>query len=192
MLGYLQMRSQIAIAVLASWAAASAVGCGEPNVSVDAPVSLPVDAPDLALRGVAFARLADGRVVARGTAERLDYTRAGGRLVASLAAASIVPDPGSQLSSLGTLRCRAPAVQGTLTNRQGHASGGVNVEAQRGDRGFTEAADYDRDLVRSSHPVRADGPGYQVRSHGLVARTDGSDLRLDHGVSGTLELEAAR
>ena len=90
------MRSQCAIVLTVPLL----VACESANVSH---TSLPDDAPDLALRGVAFARLADGRVVARGTAEHLDYRRAGGRLVAFASAASIAPQGGTGLASFGTV-----------------------------------------------------------------------------------------
>src|SRR6059058_4817563 len=101
------MRSQCAIALAASVAAACS---GNPTTSTISHVSLPEDAADLSLRGVAFARLTEGRVVARGTAEHLDYRRAGGRLVAFASAASIEPQGGTGLASFGTLYFAAPHV----------------------------------------------------------------------------------
>ena len=150
------------------------------------------DAPDLSLRGVAFARLADGRVVARGTAEHLDYRRAGGRLVAFVGAASMVPEAGTGLASFGTLYFAAPHVDGEIANRHGNAWGGVNLDTGRGDRAFTEAVEYDGAVLRSDKKVTAHGPGYRVQGNGLVAQADGSSVRLTQGVAGQMRMEARR
>src|SRR5207244_13439789 len=131
------MRSQCAIVL----ALPLAMACESANVSH---TSLPSDAPDLSLRGVAFARLADGRVVARGTAEHLDYRRAGGRLVAFASAASIEPQGGTGLASFGTLYFAAPLVDGEIANRHGNAWGGLHLGPARGDRPLTEAVGDDR------------------------------------------------
>jgi hypothetical protein len=149
-----------------------------------------VDAPDLALQGVAFARLADGRIAARGTAERLDYHRAGGRLVAAQGAATIVPERGTGLADFGTIHFLAPRIDGEIASRRGNAQGGVNLDTGRGDSADTEAVDYDGDIVRSATRVKAHGPGYTVEGNGLLARTDGSSVRLVQGVHGQLQLEA--
>src|SRR5205814_6743264 len=121
------MRSQCAIVL----AVPLVVACESANVSH---TSLPDDAPDLALRGVAFARLSEGRVVARGTAEHLDYRRAGGRLVARTGAASMVPEAGTALASFGTLYFAAPHVDGEIGSRRSNAWGGVNLNTGRGDK----------------------------------------------------------
>src|SRR5437763_1448148 len=115
------MRSQFALVVAVSLA----VACETATVSHN---STPVDAPDLSLKGVAFARLSEGRVVARGTAEHLDYRRSGGRLVATTGAASLEPEPGSGLVSFGTLHLAAPQVDGEVANRRGTATGGVHLK----------------------------------------------------------------
>src|SRR5438045_8959985 len=94
------------------------------------------DAPDLSLRGVASARLSEGRVVSRGTAKTVDYRRAGGHLVASDGAATIAPDSGTELASFGALHVRAPFIDGDVgegSHRHGMAWGGVNLDTGRGD-----------------------------------------------------------
>lgn len=148
------------------------------------------DAPDLSLRGVAFARMSEGRMVARGTAAKLDYRRSGGRLKAEEGAAQLVPDPGTALASLGALRVRAPLSEGEIVSRRGDAWGGVSLDAERGDQARTEAVHYEGDTVRSQTPVAARGPGYVVDGHGLNARTDGSRIDLTSGVQGQLQMEA--
>ncbi len=154
-------------------------------------ISLPEDAPDLSLRGVAFARMSEGRMVARGTASRLDYRRSGGRMNAEQGAAQLVPEkPGTGLASLGALRLGAPFIDGEIANRRGNAGGGVSLDAERGDQARTEAVHYDGDIVSSQTPVAARGPGYVVDGHGLNARTDGSRIDLTHGVQGQLQMEA--
>jgi hypothetical protein len=154
------------------------------------PVSIQMDAPDLSLRGVAFARLSEGRVVARGTAEHLDYRRAGGRLVAYVGAASLEPEPGSGLAAFGTLYFAAPHVDGEIANRRGNAWGGVNLDTGRGDRAFTEAVEYDGTVLKSEKKVTAHGPGYRVQGNGLIAQSDGSWVRLTNGVVGQMQMEA--
>jgi hypothetical protein len=180
------MRSQILAAVMEILLT---VACETANVSH---TSAPVDAPDLSLESVAFARLTEGRVVARGTAEHLDYRRAGGRLVAYVGAASMEPEPGTGLASFGTLYFAAPHVDGEIANRRGTAWGGVNLDTGRGDRAFTDAVDYDGTVVRSDKKVTARGPGYRVQGNGLVAQADGSAVRLIDGVTGQLQMEASR
>src|SRR5437870_9905666 len=177
------MRSQLAFAVVLSLAPA----CETASVSH---TSLPSDAPDLSLSGVAFARLSEGRVVARGTAEHLDYRRAGGRLVAYVGAASIEPQAGTGLASFGTLNFAAPHVDGEIANRRGNAGGGVNLDTGRGDRAFTEAVEYDGTVLRSEKKVTAHGPGYRVQGNGLLAQADGSAVRLTNGVVGQMQMEA--
>ena len=150
------------------------------------------DAADLSLHGVAFARLSEGRVVARGTATQLDYRRAGGRLIASNGNATMVPEPGTGLASFGAIHFTAPRIDGEVANRRGSAAGGVNVDTSRGDQVATEAVQYDGATVRSNSKVVAHGPGYRVQGNGMVAATDGSSVRLTSGVSGQLEMEARR
>lgn len=186
------MGSQSASPVFPALALAFAAACGK---AADAPVSsfsTPVDAPDLSLTSVAFARLAEGRVVARGNAERLDYRRTGGRLEAVDGAAAINPQPGSGLAEFGTVRFSAPQISGEIPNRRGNASGGVRLETLRGDTARAERVGYDGDLLQSDVPVQARGPGYQVEGNGFSAKTDGSDIRLTHGVRGRLQMEARR
>jgi hypothetical protein len=186
------MGSQSATPVFAVLALAFTAACGK---TVDAPVSsfsTPVDTPDLSLTSVAFARLSEGRVVARGNAERLDYRRAGGRLEAVDGAAAINPEPGSGLADFGTIRFNAPHIDGEVPSRRGNATGGVRLETLRGDTARAQRVGYDGDLVQTDVPVQARGPGYQVEGNGFSARTDGSDIRIIHGVRGRLRMEARR
>lgn len=141
---------------------------------------------------MAFARLSDGRLVARGTAIHLDYRRAGGRLIATDGAVTIVPEPGSGLASYGVLHVSAPHVEGEVANRRGDGSGGVRLDTGRGDHAESEAAHYDGTTVRSDTRVVAHGSGYSVESNGMVAQVDGSAVRLTRGVRGKLELEGQR
>jgi hypothetical protein len=168
--------------------AALAGACGKENTLVSPSTS--VNAPDLSLRGVAFARTADGRVTARGTAVHLDYRRAGGQLNAEVTAMTLVPQAGSRLATFGLLHFAAPHATGELQARHGNAWGGVRFSATRGDRGATEAVEYDGDLIHGEQPVALSGPGYAMNGHGLLMRTDGSSLSLTHGVTGTLQSEA--
>src|SRR3982751_5637917 len=105
------MWSQFAIS---SAAAALFLGCGRtPAPSQDlSDHSSPAVAPDLTLHGVAFARLSDGRIAARGTARGLAYYRAGGRLDAATAAASLHPDADTGYSMFGDVYLTAPQVAG--------------------------------------------------------------------------------
>ncbi|MCA1829184.1 MAG: hypothetical protein ABR567_20115 [Myxococcales bacterium] len=141
---------------------------------------------------MAFARLSEGRVVARGTAEHLDYRRAGGRLVATAGAASMEPQPGTTLASFGTLHVTAPHADGEIANRRGTAWGGVDLDTGRGDRGSTEAVEYDGVVLRSEKKVIAHGPGYRVEGNGLIAQADGSSVRLTNRVTGQMQMEAQR
>ncbi|HET9754084.1 MAG TPA: hypothetical protein VFP52_14020 [Myxococcales bacterium] len=141
---------------------------------------------------MAFARLSEGRVVARGNAERLDYRRTGGRLEAVNGAAALYPQPGSGLAEFGTMRFSAPHVDGEIPERRGNASGGVRVDTTRGDTARAERVGYDGDVLQTDVPVQARGPGYQVDGNGLFARTDGSEVRLTRGVRGRLQMEARR
>lgn len=185
MIAFLQMRSQCAILL----ALAGSACTGNEITSEMSRLSPPADKPDLSLRGVAFARLSEGRVVSRGTAEHLDYRRAGGRLQASTAAASMEPEAGTGLASFGTLYFAAPHVEGSVTDKRGSAWGGVNLDTGRGDRSFTDAAQYDGEFVRSTSKVKARGPGYKVEGNGLLAAADGSSVQLVKGVKGALEVE---
>jgi hypothetical protein len=137
---------------------------------------------------VAFARLSEGRVVSRGTAERLDYRRSGGRLLASGGAAMIYPQPGAKLASLGALRFTAARLEGEVPTRRGTASSGVRLDATRGDTARTEQVHLDGDLLRTDTSVSASGPGYRVESNGLLARTDGSAIQFTRGVKGELQV----
>jgi lipopolysaccharide export system protein LptC len=185
------MWSQFAIS---SAAAALFLGCGGTRApSQDlSDHSSPAAAPDLTLHDVAFARLTDGRVAARGTARVLDYYRAGGRLAATVAAASLHPDADTGYAMFGDLQLAAPRVAGDLGSKRGSASGGVTFRAARGDRGETERLLWDgpADRLSGDRPVAAEGPGYVVRSEGFSARADGSDVTLTGGVAGTLQPDA--
>ena len=183
------MRSQCAILLLFSAGTACAGKSASQELSH---LSLPEDSPDLSLQGVAFARLSEGRLVARGTAGHLDYRRAGGRLIANTAAATIVPEPGTGLASFGTLHVQAPEVAGEIGNRRGDARGGVRLDTGRGDHATTDAIHYDGVAVTSETKVVARGPGYSVQSNGMVAQADGSAVHLTRGVQGRLDLEAQR
>jgi hypothetical protein len=154
--------------------------------------SPPSDAPDLVLHDVAFARLADGRVTARGTATELGYRRAGGRLDAKLPAATLYPEPATGYAMFGQVRVSAPNGEGDLTTKRGTATGGVRFQAARGDRGTTERVLWDgpADLLSGDREVVAQGPGYAVRSRGFSARADGRDVTLTGGVTGTLQPES--
>jgi hypothetical protein len=184
------MGSQTASAVLGVVALALAASCGNaisPQISA---ISTPADAPDLSLHGVALARLSEGRIVARATADRLDYQRAGARLQASRGSCIIQPDPGSRLAVFGSLHFVADRVDGEIANRKGVASGAVRVDAERGDVARTERIYYDGDFLRSDARVDAAGPGYRVEGSGLLARTDGSVIQLTDGVKGQLQMES--
>jgi agmatine/peptidylarginine deiminase len=150
-------------------------------------VNSPESAPDLSLRGVAFARSADGRITARGTAAHLDYRRAGGQLNADVTAMTLVPQPGSQLATFGLLQFVAPKVKGEVQAKHGNAWGGVKFNSTRGDRGATEEVEYDGDLITSDKPVALAGPGYVMHGNGMILNADGSSMRLTNGVTGTLE-----
>ena len=183
------MRSQRTASVVLSLVAACA---GRSQTGATTLNSTVKDAPDLSLQGVAFARLSEGRLVARGTAKTVDYRRAGGHLVASDGAVSLSPDSGTELASLGTLHVTAPSIDGEVTNRRGNAWGGVRLVTDRGDKGFTEKVAYDDPFVRSQTPVDASGPGYRVHGNGMIAKADGSSVVLTKGVKGNLEMEAGR
>jgi hypothetical protein len=151
-----------------------------------------MDAPDLSLREVAFARLSEGRVVARGTAEHADYRRAGGRVLATTAAATLIPDARSGIAPFGALHFTAPHLDGEIGNRHGTAWGGVTLDTGRGDHALTEAAAYDGAVIHSETRVTAHGPGYRVEGNGLVAQADGNSIQLTHGVRGQMQMEAER
>ncbi|TMB07547.1 MAG: hypothetical protein E6J64_04835 [Deltaproteobacteria bacterium] len=152
--------------------------------------SPPAETPDLTLHQVAFARLSDGRVVARGTARELAYHRTtGGRLEGQAVVAALQPGPGTGYAMFGETLLTAPRVEGDLGTRRGAASGGVTFRASRGDHGTTDRLRWDgpADRLSGDRPVEAQGPGYQVRSQGFSARADGSDVTLTGGVAGTLQ-----
>jgi hypothetical protein len=148
------------------------------------------DAPDLSLKGVAFARTSEGRIAARGTAARLDYRRPGGRVDAEVTAMTLFPQPGSQLASFGQLGFSAPHAKGEVTARRGTAFGGVDFASSRGDRGRTDAVELDGDTLHGETPVVLTGPGYQMQGRGLIATADGKTVGLTNGVTGTLQTEA--
>jgi len=185
------MGSQNVRAVLGVLVPALAWGCGNSANPPVSSISSP-DVPDLSLQGVAFARLSEGQVVARGTAARLDYRRGGGRLVASGATAVVQPAPGSSLAAFGTLRFVAQDAAGEVSNRRGSASGGVRFDAARGDTALTERIEYDGDFLRGNAPVAAHGPGYRVNGNGLLARVDGSAIQVTSGVEGQLQMGGPR
>jgi len=166
--------------------------CGNAVSPTVSAISAPVDAPDLSLQGVAFARLSEGQVVARGTADRLDYRRAGGRVVASHGGGLVYPLPGTSLAQFGTVQFVANHFDGEVPNRRGTASGNVRMHTARGDTATTERIDCEGDLLRSSVPVAAKGPGYRVEGNGLLAKTDGTSIQLTQGVKGQLEVEGRR
>jgi hypothetical protein len=143
------------------------------------------------LHQVAFARTADGRVTARGTADELGYRRAGGRLDARVAAATLYPEPSTGYAMFGAVQVDAPRAEGDLSSKRGTGSGGVTFRAARGDHGTTERILWDglHDQLSGDREVIASGPGYAVRSHGFSARADGSDITLTGGVSGILQPE---
>jgi hypothetical protein len=113
-------------------------------------------------------------------------------MVASDAAATIVPEPGTGLASFGVLQVKAPQVEGEIASRRGDATGGVHLDTGRGDHATSDAAHYDGATVRSDTRVVAHGPGYSVESSGMVAQGDGSSVQLTRGVQGRLDLEARR
>ena len=138
---------------------------------------------------IAFARLSEGRVAARGTARVLAYQRASGRLDARIAASSLFPEEASPSGMFGETRLTAPRVDGDLVNKRGSASGGVTFRTTRGDAGKTERVFWDgtADRLSGDRAVDAQGPGYAVKSQGFSARADGSDVTLTGGVIGTLQ-----
>jgi len=156
--------------------------------------SPPSDSPDLLLHDVAFVRLADGRVTARGTATQLGYRRAGGRLDAKSPAAALYPEPSTGYAMFGQVQVSAPSGEGDLTTKRGTATGGVRFQAARGDRGTTERVFWNgpADQLSGDREVVAQGPGYSVRSRGFSARADGRDVTLTGGVTGMLQPEADR
>jgi len=155
-------------------------------------VSTPADAADLSLSRVAFARISEGRLVARGTADRLDYKRAGGRMHADRMAAQVLPQSGTGLAALGVLRLAAPKVDGEIASHRGRAWSGVSLDAERGDTARTDVAEYEGDTVRSHTPVAVRGPGYRIDSATFAARTDGSVIEFSKAVTGEMEMEARR
>ncbi len=166
------------------------LACGQGVGSSGSTVSTPEDSPDLTLQSVAFARMSEGRVVARGTARTLDYRRQGGRLLATEGAVTLEPGANAGFAAFGAMTLRARTVDGEVSGKRGTARGDVRLDAARGDRARTEQLDYDGPVVRTESPVDGQGPGYTVHSEGLLARTDGSSIQLTHHVNGTLEVGA--
>src|SRR3954462_4460428 len=158
------MGSQSAKSCFPALALALAAACGEPPDAPDASLSTPADTPDLSLTAVSFARLSEGRIVARGNAEKLDFRRAGGRLHATNGGGVISPAPGTSLAELGTLRFTARSFAGEIQNRRGSAQGAVRLDTARGDTVTTERVAYDSDVVHTDARVQARGPGYHVDS----------------------------
>jgi hypothetical protein len=186
------MGSQNARACFPALALIFGAACGEPAGAPVSSLSTPADAPDLSLTAVSFARLSDGRIVARGNAQQLDFRRAGGRLHAMQGAAAIVPEAGTSLAEFGTLRFTAPAVEGEIGNRRGTARGGVRLDTARGDTATTDRVAYDAEVLHTDAAVQARGPGYRVAGGGLAAKGDGSDIRLLGGVRGQLQVGGRR
>ena len=144
------------------------------------------------MQGVAFARSSEGQLVARGTAERLDYRREGGRLEASRGSAIIHPTPGSSLATYGTIRVLAREAEGEVPNARGTARGGVRVDTARGDSALTDRVALENSVLKGDAPVAARGPGYRVNGTGFSVRTDGTAVRVGGGVRGQLQMEPAR
>jgi lipopolysaccharide export system protein LptC len=169
--------------------AALATACGKAKTPIvtNSSVNIAPDAFDLSLRGVAFARSAEGRITARGTASHLDYRRAGGQLNAEVTAMTLVPQPGSRLATFGLLHFTAPHVKGEVQAKHGDAWGGVRFESARGDNGATDEVEYDGDQITSGKPVALAGPGYTMHGNGMILQADGSAMRLTNAVTGTLE-----
>lgn len=192
MIAFLQMRSQNQGAGLAVVGVLFGLACGKPVAPSVSSVYPHAEDPDLVLRQVAFVRVTEGRITARGTAAELEYRRAGGRMEARKTAAVLIPAPGT--SDYGRLHLQAPAVEGEVPARRGAASGGVRIEADRGDVATAETLIWEgaQGLVRSDQPVAAEGPGYRVGGNGLVARDDGRWIELLGGTQGRLEAEASR
>src|SRR5260370_42279867 len=134
----LQMRSQFSITAGTVFAVACAEKASDSVMSV---TSTHDAAPDLSLERVAFARISEGRVVARGTADRLDYRRAGGRVTAADGSAFMEPTKG--YTSYGTLHFTAPAADGEISGRSGVATGGVHLDTAHGDAAATERVEYE-------------------------------------------------
>jgi hypothetical protein len=190
-LAYLQMRCQPATASFAlSLVCGASLACGQSNSAVSpiTSASTPESGPELSLSGVAFVRTVEGRVIARGTASRLDYRRAGGRLDANVTAMTLLPQPGSRTASFGAMSFSAPHATGEVVEKRGLAWGGVKFSSTRGDKAATEAVEYGDDLIHGEKPVVASGPGYSMKGNGLVAKADGSEASLTNGAGGTLEV----
>src|SRR5260221_11205422 len=114
------MRSQLVTLAALSAAAFSRLAV-DPTISTASKLA---GDPDLTLREVAFARLSEGRVVARGTAGQLDYRRAGGPVIAPHVHATMSPEPGAGAASFRPLHLGAPHAAGGSRSRHGRASGG--------------------------------------------------------------------
>src|SRR2546430_15869387 len=115
-------------------AAALLLGCGAPtapsqDVSDRSP---PAETPDLTLHQVAFARLSDGRVVARGTARELAYHRTtGGRLEGQAGAAPPPPRAGARHRRVGETPPPPPPGADGPGPPRGGAPGGAGGPAPR-------------------------------------------------------------
>src|SRR5471032_3405741 len=110
------MRSQPTKFAVIALTAALGGACEKQNTRIvtNTSTNTAPEAPDLSLRGVAFARSADWRITARGTASHLDYRRAGGQLNADVTAMTLVPQPGSRLATFGLLQFAAPNAKGEV------------------------------------------------------------------------------
>ena len=147
---------------------------------------------DVVLRGVAFVRVAEGRVAARGTAAEASFRQAGGKVEATRLAVDLPPGAHAP-ADLGPLRVTAPLATGDLPAKKGLGWGGVTVHAARGDEARTERVLIDgaRDEVQAPGPVEMAGSGFTLHSASLIARSDGSRVQFLGGVRGRLESSAA-
>ncbi len=142
---------------------------------------------DVVLRRLAFVRLADGRVAARGTAAEASYRQSASTVEAM--SLSVELPPGSHApADVGHLRITAPQASGDLTARTGLGWGGVDARAERGDHATTERVLIDGPGNRVTSPTLVDaaGPGYAVHGSSLTATADGRSIRLQGGVQGRL------
>jgi hypothetical protein len=163
---------------------------GAEGVDVARPSAIQ-EPPDVALRGVAFARLSAGRVVSRGTAATAAWNKTTGKLEATTLDARVAR--GSQApDELGELTLRAPSAAGEPGAKVGAAWGGVQALAARGDRAATERLDAENGEIRAPGPVTASGPGYRVQGNALTARADGERVELRGGVKGRLSSDGGR
>ena len=141
----------------------------------------------MVLRRLAFVRLADGRVAARGTAGEASYRQLASRVEAKDLAVEL--PPGAQApADVGHLRLTAPLASGDLAARTGLGWGGVLADAERGDHAATDRVliDGPGNLVIAPGSVAARGPGYAVHGSSLTASADGKRIKLQGGVQGRL------